>query len=160
MKKYVFIAATAVALLFSSCNSCGGNKRDGVMIESDSIFMLNDSTVADVQTFVFEGTTPMADNAVADVVLAVSTVSLNADGTYTINTDYIDEGLATQNDNGDAIIVMGGANDSTATIIQLISANNMPTINFMMMQDSSLVKVDDKGTSVANHPDHKLTIKK
>lgn len=160
MKKYVFFAAWAAVSLFSACNSCNGNGQEGVIIESDSMYMLNDSTVAGVQTFVFEGTAPMADNALADVMLAVSTVSLNEDGTFTITTDYIDEGLATQTDNGDAIIIMGGGNDSTATIIQLMSANNMPAVNFMMMQDSSLVKVDKNGKPVSNNPGHKLTIQK
>ena len=58
----------------------------------------------------------MADNNLADVLLTIETISLNSDGTYTITTDYIDEGIATQNDNGDALIIMSSNNDSTMTI--------------------------------------------
>jgi hypothetical protein len=102
----------------------------------------------------------MDGNAAANVLLAISTINLNSDGTYTITTDYIDEGLATQNDNGDALIVLGNSNDSTATVIELVSANNMPAMNFMMTEDSSLVKIDKNGKPASNNPDHKLKMKK
>jgi hypothetical protein len=100
----------------------------------------------------------MDGNAIADVILAVQTVNLNSDGTYTITTDYVDEGIATQSDKGDAMILLG-VNDSTATILQLVSNNyNTPTVSFIMMEDSSLVKVDNNGTPVASNPDHKLSL--
>ena len=148
-----------MALLLASCN-LGGYKNvpQGIMIETDSIYMPNDSTVADAQTFIFEGTSPMNGNAVADVVLAISTINLNSDGTYTITTDYVDEGIATQNDNGEAVIITG--NDSTMTVIELVSANMNPTISFMMQQDSSLVKVGANGQPASPQPAHKLNLKK
>lgn len=120
--------------------------------------MLNDSTMADTQTFVFEGVSPMNGNAVANVLLAISTVNLNSDGTFTITTDYVDEGLATQNDNGEALIITG--NDSTMTVIELVSANRKPTISFMLQEDSSLVKVGRDGKPVSNDAVHKLNLKK
>lgn len=162
MKKILLLTATAAALIFSSCNSCNGNSQQGVAIESetDSIFWVNDSTIADMQTFVFEGTSPMYNNDVADVVLTVRTISLNNDGTYSITTDYIDEGLATQTDNGEAIFLLGTDNDSTATVIELVSANSYPTISFMMLEDSSLVKVGNNGKPASMHKDHRLKVKK
>ena len=120
--------------------------------------MSGDSAMTGMQTFIFEGTSPMNGNAVANVLLAISTVNLNSDGTFTITTDYVDEGLATQNDNGEAIIVAG--NDSTLTVIELVSANMNPTISFMMQQDSSLVKVKPDGTPVSNDASQKLNLKK
>ena len=100
----------------------------------------------------------MDGNAIADVILAVQTVNLNSDGTYTITTDYVDEGIATQSDDGSAMILLG-KNDSTATIIELISNNyNTPTVSFMMTEDSSLVKVDSTGKPVAKNPNHKLNL--
>jgi hypothetical protein len=101
----------------------------------------------------------MDSNAIADVILAVRTINLNSDGTYTITTDYVDEGIATQTDNGDAMILVG-VNDSTATILELVSGNNAPTISFMMMEDCSLVKVDQNGMPVNKNPNHKLNLKK
>jgi hypothetical protein len=162
MKKIVFFVAVSTVLLLHACNSCGGNKCDTMVIgmETDSIYMLNDSTIADAQTFVFEGFSPMENNAPAEVVLAFRTISLNSDGTYTITTDYIDEGLSTQTDNGEAIILIGTANDSTATIIELVSANNQPSLNFRMQGDSSLVRVNRNGTPISTDPTHKLSIKK
>ena len=93
-------------------------------------------------------------------MLAISTVSLNDDGTFSITTDYIDEGIATQNDNGEAVILTGMGNDSTLTVIELVSANNNPSMNFMMQPDSSLVKVNNNGKPVSNNPAHKLELKK
>lgn len=162
MKKIVLFAALSAMFFVTSCNSCGSGNSNGVIIESetDSIYWVNDSTLADAQTFVFEGTTPMDNNALAEVVLAVRTISLNDDGTYSITTDYVDEGLATQTDNGEAILVMGMSGDSTATIIELVSANSLPTQHFRMQSDSSLVKIDNIGKPVSKDPAHKLTIKK
>lgn len=150
----------AAVLLLSSCNACGNGTGQGVIIESetDSIFLSGDSAVNDVQTFIFEGTSPMNGNAVANVLLAISTVNLNSDGTFTITTDYVDEGLATQNDNGEAVIITG--NDSTMTVIELVSANMNPTVSFMMMQDSSLVKMNKNGKPASKNPAHKLNLKK
>ena len=162
MRKILLLTATAFVTLLSSCNSCGGNAPQGVFLESetDSIYMANDSTIADQQTFVFEGFAPMDNNLPAQVILAVRTISLNNDGTYTITTDYVDEGIATQTDNGEAIVVFGMDNDSTATVLELISYNNRPTVNFKMHGDSTLVRVDKNGKPVSSNPNHKLTIKK
>ena len=99
------------------------------------------------------------DNSLDNLVLH-KTVRLEDDGTYTITTDYIDEGIATQTDNGEAIIMTGSGNDSTVTIIELVSANNMPTVNFRMNSDSSLVRVNKNGAPVSKDPSHKLNIKK
>ena len=56
-------------------------------------------------------------------------------------------------------MILLGVNDSTATILQLVSSNyNTPTVSFIMMEDSSLVKVDKNGTPVASNPDHKLSL--
>ena len=161
MKKYLLFTVAATALLLSACNSKSKGKpmQDGIAFEEDSIYFVNDSTIADVQTFVFEGTSPMDGNAIADVILAVQTVNLNSDGTYTITTDYVDEGIATQTDNGDAMILLG-VNDSTATILELVSDNNAPTVTFMMMEDSSLVKMDSNGKPAAKNPAHKLNLVK
>jgi copper homeostasis protein (lipoprotein) len=162
MKKIVLSAATAAMFFVAACNSCGSDNSNGVVIESetDSIYWVNDSTLADAQTFVFEGQAPMENNAVADVILAIRTISLNDDGTYSITTDYVDEGLATQTDNGEAIFLLGTENDSTATIIELVSANNYPTVSFMMLEDSSLVKVGNDGKQASMHKEHRLKVKK
>lgn len=161
MKRSLLFAVATATMLLPACNSKekGVANDDGVFIETDSIYVVNDSTIADAQTFVFEGTSPMNGNAVADVVLAVRTVNLNSDGSYTITTDFIDEGLATQTDNGDAVILLG-VNDSTATMLELVSANNYPTMSFMMLEDSSLVKVDKNGVPVSTKAAHRLNLRK
>ena len=160
MKRFLLFTVAAATLVFSACNSKNKPEQNGTVVEEESIIFVNDSTTAAPQTFIFEGTSPMDGNALADVILAVSTVNLNSDGTYSITTDYIDEGIATQNDNGDAMILVG-MNDSTASIIELVSANyDTPSITFMMTEDSSLVKVDSVGNPASNNPGHKLNLMK
>lgn len=161
MKRFVFFTVAAATLSLSACNNAKEKPaQNGMVIEEDSIYAVNDSTIADAQTFIFEGTSPMDGNAIADVILAVRTVNLNSDGTYTITTDYIDEGIATQTDNGDAFILVG-VNDSTATILELVSGNRgKAPVSFMIMEDSSLVKVDSNGKPMIKNPEHRLNLKK
>ncbi len=162
MKKIVLLMAAITVLLLSACNSCNGKKPQAMIIESeiDSLYWVNDSTIADAQTFVFEGVSPMVNDNLADVILTIETINLNNDGTYTITTDYIDEGIATQNDNGDALIIMSSNNDSTMTIIELVSSNNNPTVSFIMQEDSSLIKMGSNGQPASSNPEHKLNVKK
>jgi copper homeostasis protein (lipoprotein) len=159
MKKVIILAAAMCPLFYTSCNSCG-SQPNGVAIESDSLFMINDSTMGDLQTFVFEGTTPMKNGNIGDVIVTMSTVSLNDDGTYTITTDYIDEALATESDNGEMLVLIGMPNDSTAIVYEFISANGNPKMNFMLDSDTSLVKLNDKMQPVSKNSAHKLFHKK
>lgn len=161
MKKVFFIPATILSLIFTSCNSCGScNVPQGTVIETDSIFMVNDSTIGDLQTYTFVGNIPMNNGNLGDVLLTIQTINLNADGTYTITTDYIDEGLATESDNGDMFVMIGMPNDTTAIIYEFVSANGNPKMNFQLMQDSTLVKLDNKMQPSSNNPAHKLMHKK
>ena len=162
MKKIILLMAAVSVLLLSACNSCNGEKPKAMIVETeiDSLYWVNDSTIGDAQTFIFEGMSPMLNNNIADVILTIETINLNNDGTYTITTDYIDEGIATQNDNGDALIIMSSNNDSTMTIIELVSSNNYPTVSFIMQEDSSLVKMGKDGKPASNDPSHKLSVKK
>ncbi len=160
MKKVIFLITTAT-LLFTSCNSCGNcNAPQGIMIESDSLYMVNDSAIADAQTFIYEGTLPMTNGNIGDVLLTIQTVSLNDDGTYTITTDYVNEALASETDNGEVIVMIGMPTDSTAIIYELVSANGNPKMNLMLSPDSTLVKLDDKMKPASMNPAHKLVPKK
>lgn len=161
MRKVIILAIAATTMLLASCNSCGSNNApQGIMIESDSLYMVNDSTIADAQTFIYEGTLPMKGGNIGDVLLTIQTVSLNEDGTYTITTDYVNEALATENDNGEVVVMIGMPTDSTAVIYELISANGNPKMNLMLSPDSSLVKLDDKMQPASVNPSHKLVPKK
>lgn len=161
MKKLFLLTATMVTLLFYSCNSCGNcNPPEGIIMETDSLYMVNDSTIADLQTFIYEGIVPMRNGNPANVLLTIQTLSLNSDGTYTVTTNYIDEAVATENDNGNTLVMIGVPNDSTAIVYELVSANGNPGMNFMMLADSSLVKLDNSMQPASSNPTHKLTPKK
>lgn len=161
MKNLFLPAVTALTLFFTSCNSCGNcNAPQGIMIESDSLYMVNDSTIADAQTFIYEGRLPMSNGNLGDVLLTIQTVSLNDDGTYTITTDYVNEALADQTDNGEVLVMIGMPSDSTAIIYELVSANGNPKMNFMLSPDSSLVKLDGHMKPASMNPAHKLIHKK
>lgn len=160
MKKIVSLAASAAVLTFSACNSCGGTQQPPLVIESetDSLYMLNDSTIADKQTFLFEGLMPLDNGAVGNTVLTIQTVDLNEDGTYSINTSYIDESNNSVNnsDSGETMVLIGIPNDSTAIIYELISYNNNPKINLMVNSDSSLTRLDGNMQPTSKSPKHRL----
>lgn len=164
MKKIVFLAAVAAMLTFTACNSCGGNNQPALVIESetDSLYMVNDSTIGDLQTFVFEGLMPTDDGYVGNTVLTVQTVDLNEDGTYTINTTYRDNsGIQTStNDSGETIVLIGMPNDSTAIVYELISYGNTPKTHLKMNSDSSFTKLNKNMQPISKNPAHKLKNKK
>ncbi len=166
MKKLVLFAAMAATLTFAACNSCNSNKPQGIIIESesevDSIYMVNDSTVADEQTFVFEGLMPMQDGTVSDVVLTIKALSLNDDGVYDMNSTYMDgNSPRTVNDKGESVVLIGMTNDSTAVIYELISNNNNnPRINLKMNSDSSLTRLNSRMQPASKNAAHKLIHRK
>ena len=163
MKKSVFFAVVTASLLMVSCNSCDNNKQQGIILETetDSIYMPNDSTVADLQTFVYEGLMPMDNGTIADYTLTIKSLGLDNNGTYTILSSFMsDTSLIKQQDNGESIVIVGIPNDSTAIIYQLVSANNKPTINLMKSSDSTLTKVNKQLQPVSKDMKHKLIRKK
>ena len=162
MKKVIILSATALSFLLSSCNSCGScnSQPQGVVVESDSIFMVNDSTIGDLQTYTFEGMVPMTNGNIGDVLLTIQTLSLNDDGTYTITTDYIDEAIATETDNGEMIVLIGMPNDSTAVVYEFVSATGKPKMNFRLSSDTSLVKLNKNMQPASKDATHKLIHKK
>jgi copper homeostasis protein (lipoprotein) len=162
MKKSVFLAATIFSFFVASCNSCG-NKQQGVVIETetDSIFMPNDSTVADLQTFVYEGLLPMDNGTIADYTLTIKSLGIDENGTYAILSTFMsDTSLIKMQDNGQSIVVIGMPNDTTAIVYQLVSANNHPTLNLMLHGDTALSKLDKQMKPVSKDFKHKLLRKK
>lgn len=163
MKKSVFLAIVATSLLITSCGSCSNNKQQGIVLETetDSIFMPNDSTVADLQTFVYEGLMPMDNGTIADYILTIKSLGWDENGTYTIlSTVTSDTAIIKQQDNGESIVIIGTPNDSTVVIYQLISANNNPPIHLMANGDSTLVKINKNMQPVSKDSKHKLIRKK
>lgn len=157
MKNVFFLVVTIALPLFSSCNSCSkSNQPEGVVMETDSLYMVNDSTIADLQTYTFEGVVPMKDGKPANVVLTIQTLNLDEDGTYTSTVNYIDEAIMQETDNGDVLVLIGVPNDSTAIVYELVSENKKPKTHFMLSKDSSLVKLDNKMNPASNDPAHKL----
>ena len=163
MKKNVFLAFVATSLLMASCGSCGDNRKQGIVLETetDSIFMPNDSTVADLQTFVYEGLMPMDNGTIADYILTIKSIGWDDNGTYTIlSTVTTDTAFIKQQDNGESVVIVGIPGDSTAVIYQLISANNNPPIHLMARGDTALVKVNKNMQPVSKDSKHKLIRKK
>jgi copper homeostasis protein (lipoprotein) len=89
MKKMLTIAAIAAfAVLAVSCNRKKAQPIAAIEAYSDSIYMVNDSTIGDLQTFVYEGVMPSDAGKPANYVLAISSYGLNSDGTYTLTESY------------------------------------------------------------------------
>lgn len=160
MKKMLTMAA--VACLAALAVSCGNKKKveplAAVEAYSDSIYMLNDSTIGEMQTFVYEGVLPTDAGVPANYVLTVNSYGLNADGTYSLTESYTEtNGLTRTNyDEGEKLVLVGMPNDSTAIVYELISFSNRPKMHLVAEGDSVLHKVDKNMKRVSHDNRHKL----
>lgn len=160
MKKMLTMAA--VACLAALAVSCGNKKKveplASVEAYSDSIYMLNDSTIGELQTFVYEGVLPTDAGVPANYVLTVNSYGLNADGTYSLTESYTEtNGLTRTNyDEGEKLVLVGMPNDSTAIVYELISFSNRPKMHLVAEGDSVLHKVDKNLKRVSHDNRHKL----
>ena len=160
MKKTLTLAA--VVCLVALAVSCGNKKKveplAAVEAYSDSIYMLNDSTIGELQTFVYEGVLPTDAGIPANYVLTVNSYGLNADGTYSLTESYTEtNGLTRTNyDEGEKLVLVGMPNDSTAIVYELISFSNRPKMHLVAEGDSVLHKVDKHMKRVSHDNRHKL----
>lgn len=142
MKKIV--AITLFPTLLVACGPKASNQGIAVAEESDSLYMVNDSTLGDLQTYQYEGLLPDGDDEL-EYQLTIQSVGLNSDGTYTSKTTYSAPGNSnskTLTDSGKKITLIGIPNDSTAVIYQLVSNKGGENINFIVEGDSALTRVD------------------
>lgn len=160
MKKTLTLAA--VVCLAALAVSCGNKKRvePAVAVEaySDSIYMINDSTIGDLQTYVYEGVLPTDAGIPANYVLTINSYGLNADGTYSLTESYTETNgkVSTNRDEGQKIVVVGMPNDSTTIVYELISYSNRPKMRLVAEGDSALHKVDKELKRVSQDVKHKL----
>ena len=108
MKKMLTVAAIAAfAALAVSCNNKKARPIAAIEAYSDSIYMVNDSTIGDLQTFVYEGVMPSDAGMPANYVLAISSYGLNSDGTYTLTESYTETNgkVNTNFDEGEKIVL-------------------------------------------------------
>lgn len=160
MKKTLTLAA--VVCLAALAVSCGNKKRvePAVAVEaySDSIYMINDSTIDDLQTYVYEGVLPTDAGIPANYVLTINSYGLNADGTYSLTESYTETNgkVSTNRDEGQKIVVVGMPNDSTTIVYELISYSNRPKMRLVAEGDSALHKVDKELKRVSQDVKHKL----
>lgn len=160
MKKTLTLAA--VVCLAALAVSCGNKKRvePAVAIEaySDSIYMINDSTIGELQTFVYEGVLPTDAGIPANYVLTINSYGLNADGTYSLTESYTETNgkVSTNRDEGQKIVMVGMPNDSTTIVYELISYSNRPKMRLVAEGDSALHKVDKELKRVSQDVKHKL----
>ena len=79
------LSMAAIACLAACVISCGNKKEKSVPIDyasySDSIYMVNDSTIGELQTYTYEGMLPTDAGLPANYILTIDSYGLNADGT-------------------------------------------------------------------------------
>lgn len=160
MKKLLFVAAIAAfaALAVSCDNKKKAKPIAAIEAYSDSIYMVNDSTLGDLQTYVYEGILPTDAGIPANYVLTINSYGLNADGTYTLTESYTETDGATRThyDEGEKLVMIGMPNDSTAIIYELISFSGRPKMHLRAEGDSALHKLDKNLKRVSNDMRHKL----
>ena len=160
MKK--MLSMTAIACLAEYAISCVNKKEKNVPIGyesySDSIYMMNDSTIGDLQTYTYEGILPTDQGIPANYILIIDSYNINADGTYSLTESYTETNGMTQTnyDEGDVIVMMEQPNDSTAIVYELISYHNRPNLRLAAEGDSALHKLDKSFKRVSYDVRHKL----
>lgn len=166
MKKSVLFAAIAASTFMmvsmASCSSCGDKRPQGIVVETetDSLFMLNDSTVADLQTLVYEGFMPMENGNIAECILTITSLGWDQNGTYTIlSTFSVDTATIREKDRGKKIVQKGTPKDSTAVVYHLVSDNKKPTISMVAHGDSVLTGLNSQMQPLSDNPKHKLVRK-
>ena len=160
MKK--MLTMTAIACLAACAISCG-NKRDksapiGNESYSDSVYMVNDSTIGEMETYTYEGVLPTDAGIPANYLLTIYSYDLNSDGSYSLTESYTEtNGTArTHYDEGEVLVMVGMPNDSTAIVYELISYNNRPRMHLVAEGDSALHKIDRNFKRVSHDIKHKL----
>ena len=160
MKK--MLTLTTIVCMAVLVTSCGNKKKDAsvaaVEAYSDSIYMINDSTIGDLQTYIYEGILPTDAGIPANYVLTINSYGLNADGTYSLTESYTEtNGMTrTHRDEGQKIVMVGMPNDSTAIVYELISYNNRPKMRLVAESDSALHKLDKDLKRMGHDMKHKL----
>ena len=160
MKK--MLTLTTIVCMAVLVTSCGNKKKDApvaaVEAYSDSIYMINDSTIGDLQTYIYEGILPTDAGIPANYVLTINSYDLNADGTYSLTESYTEtNGMTrTHRDEGQKIVMVGMPNDSTAIVYELISYNNRPKMRLVAESDSALHKLDKDLKRMGHDMKHKL----
>ena len=154
MTAFVFLAACAI--------SCG-NKREknapiGYESYSDSIYMVNDSTIGELQTYIYEGMLPTDEGIPANYLLTIYSYDLNSDGSYTLTESYTETNGTARNlrDEGEVLVMLGMPNDSTAIVYELISYSNRPRLRLAAEGDSALYKIGKDFKRVGHDIKHKL----
>lgn len=160
MKKMLTLTAVVLcmAVLVISCGEKKRNTPIAVASYSDSIYMINDSTIGDLQTYIYEGMLPTDAGIPANYVLTINSYGINADGTYSLTESYTEtNGMTrTQSDEGQKIVMVGIPNDSTAIVYELISYNNRPKLRLVAEGDSALHKIDKDLKRMSHDAKHKL----
>jgi copper homeostasis protein (lipoprotein) len=160
MKK--MLTMTAVACLAAFAISCGNKKERSVPVGyesySDSIYMVNDSTIGELQTYIYEGMLPTDAGIPANYLLTIYSYDLNSDGSYTLTESYTEtNGTArTLRDEGEVLVMVGMPNDSTAIVYELISYNDRPRLRLAAEGDSVLHKLDKNFKRASRDIRHKL----
>jgi copper homeostasis protein (lipoprotein) len=160
MKK--MLTMTAIACLAACAISCGNKKERSVPVGyesySDSIYMVNDSTIGELQTYIYEGMLPTDAGIPANYLLTIYSYDLNSDGSYTLTESYTEtNGTArTLRDEGEVLVMVGMPNDSTAIVYELISYNDRPRLRLAAEGDSVLHKLDKNFKRASRDIRHKL----
>lgn len=144
MKKFLFLAIIAASLM-----ACGSKNNQNTEVASatasDSAFLVNDSTIGNLQNFTYQGIIPAEGSPGTAYTITLQQVTGDSIGTYTMTMEPIDPKTGKVDavrDSGVVVTVIGNPQTDGAIIYQLISATpeNGKT-NFALAGDS-LTKVD------------------
>lgn len=143
MKKLLFVFAAAAMIV--SCQSKGNKAEMASESETDSIAMLNDSTLGEWQTYTYEGVLPAADASGINYLLTIQEQENDSVGNYTLTMTYIGAKEGENNtftSKGKRNIIKGVPGNKNVVVYQLVPDNSEEeNMNFIMEGDSALTLV-------------------
>ena len=161
MRKLIWIMSLGAIII--SCKSKGNQQPEMIAEgETDSLYMVNDSTLGDLQTFYYEGVMPIdSGNVQGAFQLTIQSADEDANGYYYLTTTYNGAGgtVNRKTDRGEKTVKKGVPNDSTAIIFELISLAGEPQMNLQAVNDSTLHKVDKNYKKVTTNLPNQLNRK-
>ena len=140
MKKLVWVWVAAATVMFS-CQSKGNKAEIVAESATDSLYMVNDSTLGEMQTYVYEGILPAADCEGIKYLLTIQSQENSGNGNYSLTTTYIgaDKGKDQSfQSKGKRLTQRGIPSNKNATVYQLIPEDGSESIFFLAQGDSTL----------------------
>ena len=160
MKKFLFLTFLSSALLLACGSKSNKSTEMASETASDSAFLLNDSTVGNIEDLTYQSIVPAQGTPGTAYTITLQRVTGDSIGTYTMYIEPINPKTGKVDavrDSGIVVTVVGDPNKNGEVIYQLISANPQNEKRHFVSAGDSLKMVDKNMKPISKNP---LVLKK